>query len=115
MWPVFGVMGGFLAVALLDLLPRLPGWLHAGVLLGVVVAFGFTLWQAAKALAVLPPKDAARRRLEVDSGLDHRPLFAIDDELATDPRDRAGAALWEAHRLRLLAQAAGSLGDAPPK
>jgi hypothetical protein len=59
LWPVFGVVGGFLAVA------------------------------------------AARRRLEVDSGLAHRPLFALDDKLATDPRDRAGAALWEAHRLRL--------------
>jgi uncharacterized protein (TIGR02302 family) len=106
LWPVFGVAGGFLAVALLDILPRLPGWLHAGVLLGVAVAFGFTLWRAAKALLVLPPKDAARRRLEVDSGLAHRPLFALDDELATDPRDRASAALWEAHRLRLLAQAA---------
>jgi uncharacterized protein (TIGR02302 family) len=106
LWPVFGVVGGFLAVALLDLLPGLPGWLHAAVLLGVVAALGVTLWRAAKALLGLPPKDAARRRLEVDSGLAHRPLFALDDKLATDPRDRAGAALWEAHRLRLLAQAA---------
>jgi uncharacterized protein (TIGR02302 family) len=106
LWPVFGVAGGFLALALLDILPQLPGWLHAGVLLGVVVAFGIVLWRAVKALLGLPPKDAARRRLEVDSGLAHRPLFALDDELATDSRDRAGAALWEAHRLRLLAQAA---------
>ena len=68
LWPVFGVAGGFLALALLDILPQLPGWLHAGVLLGVVVAFGIVLWRAVKALLGLPPKDAARRRLEVDSG-----------------------------------------------
>ena len=38
-WPLLGVCGLFLALALFDLLPLLPGWLHAGAL----AAFGAAL------------------------------------------------------------------------
>jgi uncharacterized protein (TIGR02302 family) len=102
-WPVLGVAGLFLAIALFDVLPLLPGWAHAGVLAGFLIALLSASWRALRALR-LPSFEAARRRLERDSGLEHRPLVALDDSLATDPRDRAAAALWEAHRRRLLAQ-----------
>jgi hypothetical protein len=32
LWPVTALVGGFLVVALFDLLPVLPGWLHAALL-----------------------------------------------------------------------------------
>jgi uncharacterized protein (TIGR02302 family) len=103
-WPVAGIFGLFLALALFDVLPLLPGWLHAGVLGFFLVALLAALWRGARDLR-LPSFEAARRRLERDSGLEHRPLVALDDRLATDPRDTAAAKLWEAHRRRLLAQA----------
>ena len=103
-WPVAGIAGLFLALALFDVLPLLPGWLHAGVLGLFLIALLAVLWRGLRGLK--PPSfEAARRRLERDSGLEHRPLVALDDRLATDPRDKAAAALWEAHRRRLLAQA----------
>ncbi len=103
-WPVVGVVGLFLALALLDVLPLLPGWLHLAVLGLFATGLLAALWRALRALR-LPTSNEARRRIELDSGLAHRPLGALDDRLATDPRDGA-AALWEAHRRRLLAQAA---------
>lgn len=104
-WPTLGVAGLFLALALLDLLPLLPAWLHALVLAGFLAALLRALWHAGKALH-LPRREAARRRLEQDSAMAHRPLAALDDRMATNPRDSAGVALWQAHRRRLLADAA---------
>ncbi len=103
-WPVLGVTGLFLALALLDVLPLLPALLHAAVLGLFAVALLAAFWRGLRALR-LPTSKEARRRIELDSGLAHRPLGALDDRLASDPRDGA-AALWEAHRRRLLAQAA---------
>ncbi len=105
LWPTVGVVGLFLALALFDLLPLLPGWLH-GLVLGVFLAAAiYGLWRLGPALR-WPSAEAARRRLERDSGLDHRPLAALEDKLAAGAQDRAARALWDAHRRRLFAQAA---------
>src|SRR6056297_3109091 len=72
-WPVAAVAGLFLAAALSGLLAALPGWLHLLVLLGFAGGLGWTGWRAARGLR-LPDMTAARRRLERDSGLTHRPL-----------------------------------------
>jgi uncharacterized protein (TIGR02302 family) len=103
-WPVMGVAGLFLALALFDLLPLLPSWLHAVVLGAFLIALLTALWRTLAALR-LPRREAARRRLEQDSGLRHRPLATLEDHLATSPKDSAAVALWEAHRRRLLNQA----------
>ena len=47
----------------------------------------------------------ARHRIETDSGLDHRPLTALDDELAAGSDDPAAQALWTAHRRRMAERA----------
>jgi uncharacterized protein (TIGR02302 family) len=104
-WPVAGIAGLFLSLALFEVLPLLPGWLHVAVLGLFAVGLLLALGRALRPLR-LPTSEEARRRIEQDSGLEHRPLGALDDRLATDSRDRAAAALWEAHRRRLLAQAA---------
>ena len=104
-WPTLGVTALFVAVALYDVLPRLPAWLH-GLILGLfVIALAAALWHASGGIA-WPGTDRARRRLELASGLAHRPLAALDDRLASDGSDRASAALWDAHRQRLLTQVA---------
>lgn len=103
LWPATGVAGLFLTVSLLDLLPDLAGWLHLLVLVGFAAAFGYALWRGLRSLR-LPSPGQPLGRLERASGLDHRPLSAIDDELAAGQGDIMAEALWRAHRRRALAR-----------
>src|SRR5260370_38716175 len=50
-WPALAVLGGFFAVGLFDLLPRLPGLLHAALLLGFGAAFVIALAVANRGVA----------------------------------------------------------------
>ena len=101
-WPAVAALLAFLVLAAFDLLPSLPGLLHAGLLLfgfAVLVWGGLAAWRAARR----PDRQAARRRLERDSGLAHRPLETLDDRLAGAGDDPFALALWEAHRRRMAA------------
>ncbi|MBV9583854.1 MAG: TIGR02302 family protein [Alphaproteobacteria bacterium] len=104
-WPAVCVIGVFAVLALFDLLPAMPGWLHAGVLavlaaaLAAAIAWG--MFRRAEAPVWSDPA-AARRRIERASGLAHRPLQALLDQPSA-PLDRAAAGLWAAHRHRMEA------------
>ncbi len=102
LWPATLVTGAFVALALSDLLPLLPGWLHLALLIGFAAALvvGFL-----GGVAEYRPPDmtAARRRLETDSGIPHRPLTALTDRLAGGRGSPAAAALWQAHLRRVAA------------
>jgi uncharacterized protein (TIGR02302 family) len=102
LWPAVLVAGSAVAVALFDLLPRLPGWLHGLVLAAFAVAFLVAVWRAAASLTS-PDANAARRRLERASGLVHRPLTVLDDRPATGTDDAVARALWQVHRERVAA------------
>jgi uncharacterized protein (TIGR02302 family) len=102
-WPLTGIAGLFLALALLDILPVLPGWLHGAILLGLLGAALYLGWRGLRALRGPTPAQA-RRRVEVDSGLDHRPLASLDDNLAAGGSDPGSTQLWALHRQRLLAR-----------
>ncbi len=106
-WPAVGTAGLFLALALLDILPHLPAWLHVAVLAAFLGALGYFVWRGARAFAV-PARDDARRRLETASGLEHRPLAVLEDQLATGAEDPQSSALWQLHRKR-MAEAARRL------
>ncbi len=109
MWPPFGVALVFLAVALFDVLPLLPGWLHGLVLLAFAGTFLGLLLRAIRQVRRHEPRDeAALRRVERDSGLSHHPLTALSDDLAAGQDDPVSRSLWEAHRRRAL-EAARSL------
>ena len=102
LWPTVGVIGLFAALALLDILPALPGWLHIAVLAG----FAFTLVRAVMhviAMVRMPTSQDARRRLESASDLRHRPLSLVDDKLFVGRGDTQSEALWRVHRRRTLA------------
>jgi len=107
LWPLAALVGVFIALALSDLLPRLPAVWHAGLLavfaLGVVAA-------VAHALPALRPVDrqAAMRRLDRDADAGHRPLATSEDRLASGAGDPLSTALWEQHQQRMAA-AAGRL------
>jgi uncharacterized protein (TIGR02302 family) len=100
-WPAVGALGVFLVLALFDILPRLPGWLHAVVLfaLGTVLVVG--LGTAFRRM-VIPDGRDARRRIEQASGLQHRPLQALADR-PSGPLDSPATRLWQAHLHRMKA------------
>jgi uncharacterized protein (TIGR02302 family) len=102
-WPALCVLGGFVVLAVFDLLPLLPGVWHAGVLAGFGIAFiGAVVWGVRRrtGMAVWNDPIAARRRIELASGLAHRPLQALADRPSA-PLDRDAAGLWAAHRWRM--------------
>lgn len=101
LWPAVGVAGLFLVLALFDLPARLPAWFHALLLVAFAGIIGMLLWRGLRALA-RPSAAEARRRLETDSGLVHRPLALIGERLAGGAGDPMAEALWSLHRARLL-------------
>ena len=102
LWPAAGVTGLFIALSLLDSWSLLSGWGHVVALLVFAGAFGFALWRGLSKL-LMPDQEDARRRLEMHSELQHRPLTTLDDDLATANADDGTRALWRIHRRRALA------------
>ncbi len=99
-WPAVGVVGLFLAAALFDILPLLPGWLHLIVLLGFAAGFSAAVYVAVQRIQI-PDAEAARRRLENASGVAHRPLTGLLDHQVAGTADAFSRRLWQAHRERL--------------
>lgn len=100
--PAAGVILLFLAAAWLDLPRQLPPWGHVALLAVFAAGFLYALYRGGRHFA-WPDRPGALRRLEHDSGLDHRPLTHIDDTRVGDQGDPATASLWQRHRQRLLA------------
>lgn len=95
--PTLAVVLAFLVLALGGVLGRLPFWLHLPVLVAFVGAFGWTLYRGVRRLTV-PTRHAVYRRLERDSGLDHRPLSTATDTQGTGTADPGSRDLWRRHR-----------------
>ena len=107
LWPASGIVGLFLFLVLVDVLPSLAGWLHIlllfGFAIGIVLAFGHNLSKFG-----LPTRSEIDRRLEADSALRHRPLEALGDNQAAGTQNPAGQALWALHQ-KQMAEAAANL------
>jgi uncharacterized protein (TIGR02302 family) len=102
-WPGLGVLGLFVCAALLDLPRLLPPWWHIGLLtLTALVILGLLL-RGLRTVAA-PDERAADRRLELASGLMHRPLSMLTDRPSRGMRgpDMASVALWQAHIERVV-------------
>jgi len=99
LWPVIGVVGAFIALALLDVFPMMPFWLHGMALAGFAAVSAWALYAGTKTLH-LPTLEDVRNRIERDSHLDHRPLAVLDDEDVSKASNRITAALWDEHRRR---------------
>src|SRR5215470_13084721 len=100
-WPMLAALGVFLILGLFDVLPHLPGALHAAVLLGFAAAIVIPLVSIFRRIAV-PVFLTGRRRIERASGLEHRPLQALADR-PNGPLDPQAARLWEVHLRRMEA------------
>ena len=75
LWRAVLVVGLFVAVALFDLLPALPGWLHGLLLVAAALALLLALWRGFAEFR-WPGAVEAGRRIEQDAGVAHRPLTA---------------------------------------
>ena len=104
--PLLAVIALFVAAAHLDLFGGLDPWVHTGLLAALVVGFVGLGWWRFRSY-VWPVRAEAIRRLELDSGVPHRPLVAVQDSLAAGSSDPMAAALWQAHRRREAARLAG--------
>lgn len=100
LWPACAAVLAFMVLALFDVLPLLPAWLHALVLLALAATFTIYLWRAVRAF-VPPGRGAARRRVELASALEHRPLQALTDDIAAGAEDPQSQALWRLHQQRM--------------
>lgn len=101
LWLLATPVALYLMLAWVGLLTALPAGVHLAVL--VVLALGQLAagYVALRGLA-WPQQGEVLRRLERDSGLQHRPLSSLMDRpIAADP---AALALWQVHRQRLLAK-----------
>lgn len=105
LWPLvvppLCLVGLFVAFALFDLASAVPVWLHGLVLAATGGGLTFLLVRGALGLR-LPDHEEAARRLERDSGLDHRPLAALADRPAVD--DPVAHVLWQVHLRRVAAR-----------
>jgi len=101
-WPLASLLVLFVAIALLDILPAGPAWLHALFLFCWVLSL---VW-AVRRLAFLrwPEPAAIRRRLETGSGLAHRPLGMLADRLGAGRDDPVAQTLWQMQRQRCQEQ-----------
>ena len=102
LWPAVTLAGAGLAVALLDVLPLLPAWLHAVLLIAFAAALLAALGWAATGLKRIT-RPAALRRLEEDSALVHRPLAAMEDRQCAGTGDPLARLLWQRHQAGLRA------------
>ncbi|MCZ6591260.1 MAG: TIGR02302 family protein [Alphaproteobacteria bacterium] len=102
LWPILGVAGIFAALVLFDVLPLLPGWLHALTLFVNAIALLWALWRGVRNFR-LPRTNEVERRLEQDSGIAHRPLTALIDVPSGIDGDSSTTALWQIHLARAVA------------
>ena len=98
LWPAAAVAGVYVAISLMDLPAALGGWLHLALIAVAALTLLHALWRGLGGFRQ-PNADEARRRLEIESRLPHRPLATLQDRLSptTDPGTRM---LWEEHLAR---------------
>ena len=101
--PVAALFALFCAVAWFGLPRALPVWLHVLLLAGFVFGLLYALYRGLRGFR-WPRRREALRRLELDSGLEHRPLTHIDDQPVGDATDPGTRSLWQRHRQSLLAR-----------
>ena len=105
LWPPIGIAGAFICLALLDVPHMLPLWGHIALLAVTALLIIATLVRGLMSVAA-PDESSADRRLELSSGLLHRPLSVLTDRPARTARgiDPAALALWQAHLMRTVRQ-----------
>lgn len=100
LWPAGGIVGLFVILALANVFVYLPEWLHLLSLFFFIAAVVWAVMYSMRQTSV-PSRSQAVRHLEQSSGLEHRPLSALEDKPATGTDDDTKR-LWHAHRQWVL-------------
>ncbi len=106
LWPASAIAGVFVAAALFDLFSPLPWAIHALILSGAITGIGLCLYFSFQNVR-LPSWSEGARRLEVSSGLKHRPISEAGDAMAAGSGDPIAEELWKLHVGALLAGVGG--------
>jgi hypothetical protein len=103
--PLLSVIGAYIVLSWLGYW-RLGGdWLRVGTLALLGLALLWSLVRLAR--VALPDRAQAMRRVEITSGLPHRPARGLTDRISPVADDAAARALWAANRERLYASLDG--------
>ncbi|MFT3988506.1 TIGR02302 family protein [Aestuariivirga sp.] len=105
LWPLL-IAGLTLAFIFSGLPAWLPPALRLAILILAAIAFAVSLWPLRHFR--WPTEKQAMRRVEMQSGLTHRPVSSADDQLA-----EGNLALWDVHRKRELARLTDLKAGAP--
>jgi uncharacterized protein (TIGR02302 family) len=100
--PVALVVGGCVAIALFGLPRLLPAWPQLILLILCGLGFLAAVWYGFRGFR-LPAQGDAIRRVETDSGFDHRPITHLTDAQASNLIDADSISLWKSYRQRLIA------------
>lgn len=99
LWPALGVAALFVTLSFLDawrfVSPGVQGVIVTGFM-AAIVGLGYLGLNSLR----FPGRKAGLRRLELDSGLAHRPLSGFEDKPATNLNDPVSRKLWAAHQAR---------------
>ncbi|MBJ3777180.1 TIGR02302 family protein [Acuticoccus mangrovi] len=101
--PMVGVVVVFLASAWMGLWIGLPSLAKIAGLAAFAILFVLAGWRLLRLR--MPQREEAVRRLEAEAALDHRPLGAYEDDLASG-QDPFAQSLWREHRRRAEARLA---------
>jgi len=112
LWRPLTAGGLFLALAWMGLFITMPAWLHVLMLLGSLGGVGWLGWRDLRGFRRATMEEA-RRRVEQDSALPHRPLTQLNDGIAGGAGDPLAHALWRAAQERARKQAAHTTLGAP--
>ena len=103
LWPASGIAGLFAAASLFDLLAALPWMVHALILSATITGIGLALYFGFRSFD-LPSWIDGARRLERNSGLEHRPVSEANDRMAAGRGDPWAEELWKLHVAQRLAR-----------
>ena len=92
LYPAVMVAGVFALMVLSGLLPGLPDWMRFASLALFALALVWALVPVVR--LIMPTRPEAMRRIEVASGLAHRPVAGSEDRLADAEHDPQSATIW---------------------
>ena len=104
LWLVLAIVAAFIFVSLAGLWPLLPELAHKVLLAVFAAALLAAIVYAGRVR--IPSRAEAIRRIELVSGVKHRPASSFEDQVTGAAPDSTTAALWQAHRARLAAMLA---------
>lgn len=99
-WPLGLLVAVFMVLAMAGAFSLIGDRAHALTVILVGALALFLLWRGRQAL-VWPDYEQARRRIEQDNGMPHRPLETLDDRLANGLEGPEQVILWREHLRRM--------------